>query len=204
LRISVESDLEIKIQEPKKKAEALDYKDLGFRNETTTAWTTFLEFLKDPSHTYNIGPASISSAGIKKRVLSYDSKRKLLEEINKKLIAFFNKNYPVRIAEDFKVYERCRAERAGTYRFKFRVVDVEPVGDGKKSRTLEKLQSLMEEYKRSDTEQQKRIMAEITPLAADALTNEWVTREEIEYMLRPNEEIKYDPFENEEDVEQKY
>jgi hypothetical protein len=121
LRVWFQSDSEIKIQVPERPAKIYNYDSLGFRDEKTKSWRTFLDILQDPDHSYNIGPAHKISGDDKQRVKNYSNQLKRLDQINIKLGKFISKTYNRQMPKDFKIYERLKAEKPGTYGFKFQI-----------------------------------------------------------------------------------
>jgi hypothetical protein len=116
LRFSYENDSEIKIQQPNKKAKNFNYNSLGFNNNRTKQWKAFLKLLQDPDPYFNIGRAGTAASAERK---NYESNKKLLTEINNKLIKFLNQNYPISIPPNFKLYKKCPEEGQGVYKFMF-------------------------------------------------------------------------------------
>jgi hypothetical protein len=119
LRVSYESDTEIKIKKPPKKAKNFTYDDLGFKDNEV--WKAFIYTIKEPPHIYETGPAHIKKGREKERNSQYDTKMGRIRSINKKLIVFFNKECGAQLPEDFKLYEPRKEEGKGKYKFKFQV-----------------------------------------------------------------------------------
>jgi hypothetical protein len=202
LNISYESDLVIKIQEPKpKKSSNLpDYKKLGFKHEETKEWKDFLGILREPNHAYYLSPAYIysldGSRKIRTRNKSYDRKRKRLEAINKKLIDFFNDNYPVNIPEGYKLYEPCQIQKKRGYTFKFQMVDTTTMNGNLESeynsytrdQLINRIKGLGKKYieisKFKDNEVEANNFLEMFNIAAIiALQKDWITKDRITDML---------------------
>jgi hypothetical protein len=116
LKVIYENDSQIKIQRPGKKAKTFNYTSFGFKNSRTKQWKTFLKLLQDPVPLFNAGPAGTDASAERK---NYDSKIKLLKEINIKLIKFLNQNYSISVPLDYKLYKKCPEEGSGVYKFKF-------------------------------------------------------------------------------------
>ena len=121
LIIAYESDNEIRLQPHGKKSITRNCRELGFRDNNTNAWKIFINILQEPPHIYNAGPAHQNLNGKKQRVKQYDSRLKCLSSINGKLINFLNQLFKAGIPEDYKLYEKCKAEESGTFKFKFQV-----------------------------------------------------------------------------------
>jgi hypothetical protein len=119
LRVSYESDSEITIKIPLKKVKVFTYDDLGFKDNEV--WKAFIYTIKEPPHIYELGPAHIKKSGEKERISQYDTKMGRLRSINKKLIDFFNQECAAQLPEDFKLYELCKEEGAGKYKYTFQV-----------------------------------------------------------------------------------
>ncbi len=119
LRVSYESDHEITIKIPLKKEKVFSSDDLGFKDNEV--WKAFIYTIKEPPHIYEIGPAHTIKGRKKERISQYETKRGRLRSINKKLINIFNNEYQAKLPEDYKMYELCKEEGAGKYKFKFQV-----------------------------------------------------------------------------------
>jgi len=201
LRVSYENDSEIKIREPGKKANPFTCQSLGFRDNQTKEWKTLIRILQDIPPTYCLGPAHENVNGKKQKLSFYDAQQKLLGEINNKLVNFLNKNYPVNIPKNYKLYELCEGEKSGTYQFKFRVIGET---ESSKNQIIDEINNLCHKYKKT---QNDTIKERITGLAKIAEDNGWLTSNEIREILEPDKEkekIIYDPFENKEDLEPNY
>ncbi|MFC1814350.1 hypothetical protein ACFL0M_00095 [Thermodesulfobacteriota bacterium] len=110
LRVYYENDHKIKIQEPGKKAITWTHGPLGFKNNESKEWKGFLYIIEYPPHIFLLGPSSKTEAGLKIPNREYEKKRKRLFMIDKKLIAFFRREYSLQLPDKFKIYERCREE----------------------------------------------------------------------------------------------
>jgi hypothetical protein len=121
LRITYESDNEIKIQVPNKKAknEACDI--LGFRDNQTLTWKTLLEILEVPDHIYDVGPAHIFSSGLKLRRSDYDKRVKCLKRISDKLINYLRKSHSLKIPDNYKLFEPAKSLGKGIFKPVFKV-----------------------------------------------------------------------------------
>jgi hypothetical protein len=128
LRVSYESDSEVKIQEPNRIGKFFNHGSLGFSSNQTKQWKAFINVLQDPPHIYELGPAHQSTDALRKKIRKpeYGRRQKRLRIINKKLIIFFNQEYKAQLPEDFKLYYPCKEEGPGKYRFKFQI----PYDDG--------------------------------------------------------------------------
>lgn len=213
LRVSYENDSEIKIQLPGKTAVTYNCKNLGFRDGQTKTWKTFISILQEPVKTYNIGPATQTSANIRQRIRSYDANLKILKEIDKKLREFLNNTYSLSLPRDFKLYERCPEEKTGTYRFKFQVGEASTgvtvtneYENHKKSQLIAEMKDLTERWhkkrKAGREAEASKIGTKIALAAKVAKEKGWLSEDEIREMLEPDtkkEKEVYDPYENVED-----
>jgi hypothetical protein len=118
LQVSYVSDTEIRIREGGKRAKTYGMKELGFKKESPNTWKALIKILNSQEHFFCVGKAHGANRERKK---SYDSARKVLVEINKKLVSFFNETYQLQLPERYKVYELAREEQPGTYRFTFEI-----------------------------------------------------------------------------------
>ena len=146
LMISVENDQEIVIQQPGKRKIHYNYTKVGFQT-TNKTWKDLLDIFRDPEYFYNLGPATGDAA--KRR--DYDARRKRLEEINKKLVILFNKEFSLTLPKNYKLHERDKTKKAGTHSFMFRKVS-----------SQDKKRSLETEFGNLDGDQ---LLAEIERLA---------------------------------------
>ena len=206
------SNYEIKIQEPGKKVKSFSFADLGFRDEITKGWRTFLQVLQDPKGTYCLGESHIYSHDGTKNIItrnkSYDAYRKTLVGINEKLINFFNKHYQVKIPKDFKLYELDPKKKKGTYCFKFKIEINNGTSLSKyerytKEEAIKKFKELHIEYKTEDEKGNiniaNEIMGEIADLTCFVMEKKWMTKEDITDIVKPDnpqEDIRYNPQEN--------
>ncbi|OEU66546.1 MAG: hypothetical protein BA863_19500 [Desulfovibrio sp. S3730MH75] len=117
LTVIPESDLEIKIKQPRKKLQTYNHERLEFRDNTTTEWTTFLGIL-DNSGSYTIGQAGKSDTDMRKE---YDKNLSYLRAIDKKLKTAFRKEFSLQFPVEYHLYELFKTEGHGVYKFKFRV-----------------------------------------------------------------------------------
>jgi hypothetical protein len=143
LQISYLDNTEVKIQY-RGKSKNWNCDALGFRDSNTKEWKDFLGILKDRDHVYILGPAYSINKGTqqKERNTDYDKNLKLLKEIDKKLIIFLNKNYPVIFPEKFHLYERRPDKGDGIYSFKFKTPSTKPSYKSKEQ-ALDRLEKLV-------------------------------------------------------------
>lgn len=111
LRVSYESDSEIKMQEPRMPAKLYNCIALGFRDQRVKTWKMLLSILQAPDHSWNIGSAHVNSGGKKQIVRYYSSQLKLLGQINIKLGNFIGNTYGRQMPKKFKIYERLKMRK---------------------------------------------------------------------------------------------
>jgi hypothetical protein len=125
LRVFYESDFEIKIQLPRKPPLSYNQAALGFHRSNGKVWNDFLMILQKPDDpTYQCGIAHGRAYADKsklQRKKGYDVGQKRLAAMNKKLIAFFTKEYEIQFPKGYKIYEHLPNDGSGIYRFKFHV-----------------------------------------------------------------------------------
>ena len=203
LRISRESNSEIKIQQPGKPPTICHCTALGFRDENTKSWKALLRILESSDHIYNVGPAHDSS---NQRLKSYDAKQKRLREISKKLVNLVNEKYSLEIPENLSLFERCPQEKEGTYgpKFKTGIIDSHDSSLEAKYSALAK-DKLLNEIERLQVEYYNRP----DPMAKDqlftattiALQKQYITKVRAttilaEFQSHEGKDIRYDPHEN--------
>jgi hypothetical protein len=203
LRVSYESDTEIKIQEPNRKGKIYNHVSLGFSSNETLEWKAFINILQDSPHIYKLGPSKTFSDVFKKKipVLEYGRRQKRIRIIKNKLIIFFNKEYKIQLPEDFKLYELCKEKGAGKYKFKFQVSrddSIKSVYQSEyerysKKQLIAEIEKLGKEYRDTDDEVfLKRLMT----ASEIAQTKDFLSEEEIRKMVSPEKE-KYVPDQEE-------
>jgi len=84
LRVSYESDSEVKIQEPNRIGKTFNHGSLGFSSNQTKQWKAFINVLQDPPHIYELGPAHKSSDALRKKIRKpeYERRQKRLIKNN--------------------------------------------------------------------------------------------------------------------------
>jgi hypothetical protein len=207
IRIYYENDYEIKIQEPRKGAKTTNHTTLGFKNNRTKQWKAFIELLQKPAPLFNAGPAGASVSPERK---IYESKIKLLNEINKKLIKFLNQNYSISIPVNYKLYEKCPKEATGAYKFKF-FVGNEKTGVQRLEQKFKEMnddqlkkgvEDLADKYRKtSDNSVSDEFIAAYNVLENRRILTDKELKEMIE-PIKPKEEYRFDKFENVEDLKE--
>ena len=96
LIISYENDSTIIIELPERKPVEYNYRQLGFRSNETKTWKMLTDILFSSPYTFDFGVAYTYPDGSKTnryKNKAYDSKWKLMDELNKKLLVFFEKEF---------------------------------------------------------------------------------------------------------------
>lgn len=202
LQISYVSDTEIKIRGGGKNAKTYGMKDLGFQKETSQAWKAFITLLNSKYHCYLVGKARGAKGQRKK---SYDIRQKILVEINKKFVSFFNNIYLLRLSEKYKVYELIpkQNEAPGTYRFKFQITNSRNAGvkgfeELSRDELLQQIEELSEKYrlfsKRGDEESETltyKIKDQLNAAIENACRNDWLTHNRAWSYLSPEADVPF-------------
>ena len=114
--ISFESDSSILLELPGKPSVEYNCKQMGFRSQETKTWGMLIGILSSAPHTFNFGIAYTYPDGSKKnrqKCKNYDAKWKLLDELNKKLLMFFKREFSWSFPEGYKLYESNVAAKDG-------------------------------------------------------------------------------------------
>jgi hypothetical protein len=121
-KISFESDSAILLELPGKTLVEYNCRQMGFRSQETKTWKMLIEILSSVSHTFNFGVAYTYPDGSKKnrqKCKDYDAKWKLLDELNKKLLIFFKREFSWSFPEGYKLYESNATAKDGEKSLKF-------------------------------------------------------------------------------------
>ena len=202
LKIYYVNNEQIKIQVLGKDATPYLYSTFGFRNSTTKQWKTLINILQDPPYTFFLSP---------------DKHRKRIAEINKKLIKFFRTHpaFSLEIPENYKIYEGSM-EVSKKYRFKFQVAsEVKGTLESKyasfpQDKLIDEFYKYCEKYREQknkpviDKKEHdvviNRLIEGIKLTSTIALEKEWLTSQDVEDAIKPDEETYvFNPYENEED-----
>jgi hypothetical protein len=214
LRVTYESTYEISIQEPGKSPKLYTCNSLGFRDEKTKEWKTLCRIISDRPHSFDVGPAYFGPAESRQRVPAYDSNRKLLENINKKLVAFLNATYKLDIPSSFKLYEKdLTGEHGGTYKFIFlaegesaRETSAEPLEFKTREDLRAEIKKLCSSYLKAHNQgydaQAEELICKISEVGRAAIERGDLTEDELSELLPYNvdeefKDIRYEPDENE-------
>ena len=136
LKISFENDSTILIELPKRKPVEYKYSELGFRSNETKTWKMFINILSSAPYTFEFGTAYFypdkNKSTNRQKIREYDAKWKLLDELNKKLLAFFRNEFAWEFPHGYKLYDYATLGKNGERRFKF-IVQPSPSLDHKVS-----------------------------------------------------------------------
>ena len=136
LKISFENDSTILIELPKRKPVEYKYSQLGFRSNETKTWKLLISILSFAPYTFEFGTAYFypdkNKSTNRQKIREYDAKWKLLDELNKKLLAFFRNEFAWEFPHGYKLYDYATLGNNGERRFKF-IVQPSPSQDHKVS-----------------------------------------------------------------------
>ena len=121
-RMVFENDSSILLELPGKPAVEYTCRQMGFQSQETKTWKMLIDILSSAPHTFNFGVAYIYPDGSKKnrqKCKDYDSKWKLLDELNKKLLTFFKREFNWNFPDGYKLYKNAVTGKDGEKCFKF-------------------------------------------------------------------------------------
>jgi hypothetical protein len=121
-RMIFENDSNILLELPGKPPVEYNCKQMGFRSQETKTWRMLINILSSAPHTFNFGIAYIYPDGSRKnrqKCKDYDAKWKLLDELNKKLLVFFQREFSWCFPKGYKLYEDAVTATDGDKSFKF-------------------------------------------------------------------------------------
>ena len=121
-RMVFENDSSILLELPGKPAIEYTCRQMGFQSQETKTWKMLIDILSSAPHTFNFGVAYIYPDGSKKnrqKCKDYDSKWKLLDELNKKLLTFFKREFNWNFPDGYKLYKNAVTGKDGEKNFKF-------------------------------------------------------------------------------------
>ncbi len=121
-RMVFENDSSILLELPGKPAVEYTCRQMGFQSQETKTWKMLIDILSSAPHTFNFGVAYIYPDGSKKnrqKCKDYDSKWKLLDELNKKLLTFFKREFNWNFPDGYKLYKNAVTGKDGEKSFKF-------------------------------------------------------------------------------------
>ena len=122
VKVMFENDSTILMELPGKPSVEYNCDQMGFRSQKTKTWKMLIDILSFAPHTFNFGIAYSYPDGSKKnrqKCKDYDAKWKLLDELNKKLLVFFQKEFGWNFPQGYKLYKEDFTARDGDKRFKF-------------------------------------------------------------------------------------
>ena len=125
LEISFENDSTILIKTDKPPTIPYDCRQLGFRDNRAKGWKFFIGILEGQSHNFNFGTAyTYPDGSYKNRIKNkeYDAGWKLCNDLCKKLMMFFSREYGILFPTGFKLYEKISSATAGERQFKFKII----------------------------------------------------------------------------------
>jgi hypothetical protein len=108
-KVAYESDIEIKIQSPKKPQMVYSFKDLGFKNPQNKGWQVIIQLLQ-------MGFFFVGTFVKGDKNAEYDRHQKRLDACEQKLKIFFRQEYGLKIPDSFKFFRLSHDERPGTYK----------------------------------------------------------------------------------------
>ena len=120
--MSFESDSSILLELPGKPFVEYNCRQMGFRGQETKTWRMLIDILSSAPHTFNFGVAYIYPDGSRKnrqKCKDYDAKWKLLDELNKKLLVFFRREFSWSFPQGYKFYKDGVTVKDGDKSFKF-------------------------------------------------------------------------------------
>ena len=121
-RMIFENDSSILLELPGKPPVEYNCKQMGFRSQETKTWRMLINTLSSVPHTFNFGVAYSYPDGSKKnrqKCKDYDAKWKLLDELNKKLLVFFQREFSWSFPQGYKFYKDGVTVKDGDKSFKF-------------------------------------------------------------------------------------
>ena len=121
-RMLFENDSSILLELPGKAPVEYTCQQMGFRSQETKTWKLLTDILSCAPHVFNFGVAYTYPDGSKKnrqKCKDYDAKWKLLDELNKKLLMFFKREFNWNFPDGYKLYKNAVTEKDGEKSFKF-------------------------------------------------------------------------------------
>ncbi|MDA0692622.1 MAG: hypothetical protein O3C58_12250 [Nitrospinae bacterium] len=186
LKVAFENDSTILIKLPGKLAVEYSCRQMGFRSQETKTWKILMEILSSAPHTFNFGIAYFYPDGSKKyrqKSKEYDAGWKLFDELNKKLLTFFNREFNWTFPEGYKLYKNAVTGSDGEKCFKF---FVEPPSSQTATPALSskgEAVSLNEIEKRFLSFDENKLVKEIRTLNDDFSVDSWVHNDPPEYLI---------------------
>ena len=122
VKMCFENDSTIILELPEKPAAEFTCQQMGFRSQETKTWKMLMEIISTAPYTFNFGIAYTYPDKSKKnrqKCRDYDAKWKLLDELNKKLLMFFKKEFNWNFPRGYKLYINVPSGKDGDKGFKF-------------------------------------------------------------------------------------
>ena len=172
-----ENDSTILLELPGKPPVEYNCRQMGFRNQETKTWKMLIDILSSAPHTFNFGIAYTYPDGSRKnrqKCKDYDAKWKLLDELNKKLLVFFKREFSWSFPEGFKLYKNAVTGKDREKSFKF---IAEPASSQDKVVPLDNIE------KRFLSLDESALVKEIGVLNNDFSVDSWVHTDPPEFLI---------------------
>ena len=176
-RMIFENDSTILFALPGKPAVEYNCRQMGFRSQETKTWKMLIDILSSAPHTFNFGVAYIYPDGSRKnrqKCKDYDAKWKLLDELNKKLLVFFKREFSWNFPDGYKLYKKAVTGKDGEKSFKF---IAEPASSQDKVVPLDNIE------KRFLSLDESALVKEIGVLNNDFSVDSWVHTDPPEFLI---------------------
>jgi hypothetical protein len=210
LQVAFVNDTEIRIKGGNKNAKKYDKKELGFIKENSKIWDEFINILKSNDHYYHVGKARGAKMVRKK---SYNVAQKVLVEINKRLVSFFNETFQLQLPKNYKTYELIpyKNDAPGKYRFKFKIknnsdADIKGFEKLSKDELLSQIETLSGEYrklsKEGNEEAEKKILKikdQLNDAVVIACSEGWLAQNRARSYLNSQDDTTKDEDKSQED-----
>ena len=176
-RMIFENDSTILFALPGKPAVEYNCRQMGFRSQETKTWKMLIDILSSAPHTFNFGVAYIYPDGSRKnrqKCKDYDAKWKLLDELNKKLLVFFKREFSWNFPDGYKLYKNAVTGKDREKSFKF---IAEPASSQDKVVPLDNIE------KRFLSLDESALVKEIGVLNNDFSVDSWVHTDPPEFLI---------------------
>ena len=123
LRVWVECDTDINFRPFKRQKKTFSHAAMGFHFSTSCQWRALREIIEDGE--FSCGEAAYLGKGkTRDRVKFYDQRQKLLQIINKKLLAFLTKTYKIEFRKKYKIFEQLPEDTPGFIDLNFKRINI--------------------------------------------------------------------------------
>lgn len=176
-RMIFENDSTILFALPGKPAVEYNCRQMGFRSQETKTWKMLIDILSSAPHTFNFGVAYIYPDGSRKnrqKCKDYDAKWKLLDELNKKLLVFFKREFSWNFPDGYKLYKDAVTGKDREKSFKF---IAEPASSHDEVVPLDNIEKRFLSLDESD------LTREIRVLNNDFSVDSWVHNDPPEFLI---------------------